>query len=376
MRARVREGASLVSWPGAPAALLEQEGLDFRPVDVVIGEEGTAAAATAARTWARVWGRLPLADGKSFRELVEWRGASLLWSATVFLLEETAGPRCARAAERALRLLEATGAAEVDAFGLEPSDALLLSRACTVRGVLFHGRVASPGDPLPVARKAAGSGLGRILAGVLLPGAPPPLPGPVAGAGLGGPGVLALVEPGRDDLRPLLEGVSASLGRPVVAVSLDELPRWETRRARRAIGEAEALLRGRQQALAGTPGLAASCAHRGVAFADLAGGDLEALARGALAAAARRIEAARELLAAARPSALLLAVDGRDERRSLVHAASSVGLGVVVLRRRGDADRADGGPQPAAACEWEPGQGAEAVADALGEAARGRVEAG
>ncbi|HEX9189170.1 MAG TPA: hypothetical protein VGB87_18980 [Vicinamibacteria bacterium] len=365
-----------MSWPGAPTALLEQEGLAFRPLDAVLGEEGTAAADAAARTWARVWGRLPLADGKSFRELVEWRGASLLWSATAFLLEETAGPRCARTAERALQLLEATGAVEVDAVGLEASDALLLSRACTVRGVLFHGRVASPGRPLPVARKAARSGLGRFLAGALLPGTPPPLPDPAAGAGLDGPPVLALVEPGRDDLLLLLEGVSASLGQPVVAVSLDELPRWETRRARRAIGEAEALLRGCHRALVGTPGLAASCAHRGVGFADLAGSDLEALALGALVAAARRIEAARELLAAARPSAVLLAVGGRDERRSLVHAASSVGLGVVALRGRGDADRADGGPQPASACEWEPGQGAGVVADALGEAARGRVEAG
>jgi hypothetical protein len=243
--------------------------------------------------------------------------------------------------------------------------------------VLFHGRVASPGRPLPVARKAARWGLARVLAGALLPSAPPALPDPVAGARLGGPPVLALVEPQRDDLPPLLEGVSASLGQPVVAVSLDELPRWETRRARQATGEAEALLRGLRQARARTPGLAASLSHRGVGFADLAAGDLEALAASAVAAAARRVEAARELVAAARPSAVLLAVDDRDERRSLVHAASSVGLGVVVLRRPGgDVDRADGGPQPAAACEWEPERGTGAVADALGEAARGRVEAG
>jgi hypothetical protein len=162
-------------------------------------------------------------------------------------------------------------------------------------------------------------------------------------------------------------------------VGLAELPRWETRRGRRAIREAEALLRERLGALAGTPGLAASYAQRGVGFADLAGDDLEALVLGALAAAVRRIEAARELLAAARPSAVLLAVDGRDERRSLVHACSAEGTGVVVVARGaavGDRERADGGPQPNAVCDWEPGRDSSAVAEALGEAARGRVGAG
>jgi len=369
----------VVAWPGAPTARLEQEGLPFRSVDAVLGPEGRAAADGAARTWARVWGRLPLADGRSFRELVEWRGSSLLWSGTSFLLEETAGPRCARTAEVALRLLEATAATEVDAFGLEPSDALLLSRACTARGVLFHGRVTGPGRPLPVVRPALRSGLRRLLADALAPAIPPSLPTPAAGAGLGGPILLALVEGGRDDLAPLLEGVSVSLGQPVVVVGLAELPRWETRRGRRAIRQAEGLLRERLGALAGTPGLAASYAHRGVAFADLAGGDLEALVLGALAAAARRIEAARELLAAARPSAVLLAVDGRDERRSLVHACAAEGTSVVVVARghaSGDRERADGGPQATAVCEWEPGRDSSVVAEALGESARGRVVAG
>ena len=83
-------------WPGAPASSLEREGDPFRAVEDVLGPEGLAAAAAAARTWARVWGRLPLVDGKSFRELVEWRGASLLWCAEAFLRDETAGPRCAQ----------------------------------------------------------------------------------------------------------------------------------------------------------------------------------------------------------------------------------------------------------------------------------------
>ena len=54
---------------------LERAGVPFRAVEDLLGPEGLAAADAAARTWARVWGRLPLVDGKSFRELVEWRGS-------------------------------------------------------------------------------------------------------------------------------------------------------------------------------------------------------------------------------------------------------------------------------------------------------------
>jgi len=90
-RERQREGADVVCWPGAPASSLEREGFPFRAVEDVLGPEGLAATDSAVRTWARVWGRLPLVDGKSFRELVEWRGASLLWCAEAFLRNETAG---------------------------------------------------------------------------------------------------------------------------------------------------------------------------------------------------------------------------------------------------------------------------------------------
>jgi hypothetical protein len=46
---------------------------------------------------------------------VEWRGASLLWSGEAFLRDETAGPRCARTTEIAMRLLDATELANLDA---------------------------------------------------------------------------------------------------------------------------------------------------------------------------------------------------------------------------------------------------------------------
>lgn len=376
-RNRQREGALVVAWPGAPAASLEREGIPFRPVAEVLGAEGLAAADGAARTWARVWGRLPIADGMSFRELVEWRGSSLLWSTTSFLLHETAGPRCARTAERALRLLEATAAAEVDAPGLAAADRLLLSRACAERGVLFHDRAGGAGRPLPVARAAPGSRVGQLLASAFASSVPPP-PTPAAGAGLGAAPVLVLVGEERGALGPLPEAVATRLECPVLEVGLGELPRWETKRARRAIAEADALLRGRLRALSGTAGLAASYVHRGVGFADLAENDLEALLRGPLAAAVRRIEAAVELLAATRPAVVLLAVSRRDDRRSLVHACAAGGVPSVVLRlgEEGEAARADGGPQPAAELEWEPARDPAPVVEALREASRGRVGAG
>lgn len=349
-------------------------------MEAVLGAEGLAAADGAARTWARVWGRLPLLDGKSFRELVEWREASLLWSAAAFLRDETAGPRCARTAEIALRLLETTGATEVDGPGLAPADALLLARASTALGVLFHGPVPASGRPLLVARPASGRGLRGAIAGAFAPDAAPLLPPPAAGAGVDAPPVLAFVagsEEGRA-IAPLVGALSAELGRPVVRVRLADLPRWETRRVRGAVADAEAFLRERLAQLRGTPGLAASYAHRGVSFADLAGGDIEALLLGRLPAAVRRVEAVLELVTTAGAAVVLLAVPGHDERRAIVHACSSAGVGSVAVRLGAPeegADRVDGGPQPAASLDWGPGDDPGPVVARLREAARGRVGA-
>jgi hypothetical protein len=354
--------------------------VSFRTAEDVLGPEGLAAADAAARRWARVWGRLPLLDGKSLRELVSWRGSSLLWSASSALRDGTAGPQCARTADIALRLLEATAPFEVDAHGLAPRETLLLARACTARGVLFHGGA-------PAAGRARGGrvlrgGLRRAFDAALAPGAPPPLPPPLAGAAGGLEPLVALV--GGDDERaaiaPLVETLAAELRRAVVAVGLRELPRWLTRRARRAAGEAERLLQERLALLRDGPGLAASYSHRGVAFWDLAAGDLEALLLGPLAEAARRIEATVELLSSARVGAVVLAVPGHDERRSLAHACQAAGVGAVAVRlgpgEPGEEDRSDGGPQPLATVDWRPGAEASAVVARLREAVRGRVWAG
>jgi hypothetical protein len=306
----------------------------------------------------------------------------LFRSAAAFLRDETAGPRCARTADIALRLLETTGATEVDAPGLAPADALLLARASTARGVLFHGPAPASGRPLPVARPASGRGLRRAGADALALSTTPSLPPPAAGAGLDAAPVVALVAGSEEAgaLAPLLRVLSADLGRPVVPVTLADLPRWETRRVRRAVADAEAFLKGRLDRLRGTPGLAASYAHRGVSFADLAAGDLAALLLGRLPAAVRRVEATREIVASAGAACALLVVPRHVEGRALVHGCSAAGVAAVAVRlgpeEAGDAARADGGPQPVAALDWRPGEDPGLVVARLREAARGRVGAG
>jgi hypothetical protein len=221
-----------------------------------------------------------------------------------------------------------------------------------------------------------------VIADAFAPAHPPSLRTlPAVEAGAEGPLVAVLAgEEERLALAPLLEAVSADLRGGLATVTLTELPRWETRRARRAAAEAGGLLRDERRRLRGTPGLAASYAHRGVPFADLASGDLEALLEGHLPALVRRIEAARELVVSARAAAVLLAVPGRDERRALLHACSSVGVVAVVVRlgapEAGDADRADAGPRPVAALDWAEGKDPRPVVARLREAVRGRVGAG
>ena len=231
-----------------------------------------------------------------------------------------------------------------------------------------------------MARPAPWRRLRTAIANALARALPLPHPGRAAlEAGSQGPLVALLAgEEERLALAPLLDAVCAERGRGVAIVTLAELPRWETRRARRAASDAEALLREHRRRLHGSPGLAASYSHRGVSFADLASSDLGAVLAGHLPAVVRRIEAVRELVLSARPGAVLLAVPGRDERRAILHACASAGLAVVVLRLGGsgtvDVDRADAGPRPTLTLDWAKDADPRPVAARLLAATRGRVE--
>ena len=382
-RARRRDGASVVAWAGADTAPLERAGVPFRTLTEAVGTDGLAAADAAARTWARVWGRVPLVEGRSLRDLVEWRGTSLLWAAEVFVRTATTGPDCARTAERCLWLLERLAPTEVDGAGLTPADSLLLARACTARGVLFHGRVPAVGRPRrPPGPVPARGWPRRAFRSLLGPARPPALPPPVAAGGPAGASPLLVLVAGSEDvatLGPLLETTSRDLCLPTVAVPTRDLPRWLTRRAARSVAEGEAFLREVLARLRGTPGLHESYAHRGVGFADLASRDLEALLLGRLPEAVRLIEATAELLAAARPAAVLVVVPARDDRRAILAACTRARVCAVALRLSGpepdDADRADAGPLPLASLGWQPGAEATPVVARLREAARGTVEA-
>lgn len=340
----------------------------------VLGGEGLAAAEAAGHTWARVWGRVPLVEGRSFRDLVEWRGASLLWTAEAFLREATAGPRCACTADLCLRLLEATRPSEVDALGLEPADGLLLARACTAAGVLLHDAPsAAPALRLP-GRARRGRGLARTLRSLRAPAVLPPSHGDAP--------VLALFSASDDRaaVREIQERVEVGLGAHVLTASLEDLLGGASRRARAAAAGAKASLRARFRDLRTTPGLRASYAHRGVSFADLAGEDLQALVLGHLPEVVELLEAAYERFEANRPSAVLAVARDADAERSLVVAAGAAGVPVVAARpERGDlaaVDRADGGPRPAAVVPLQPVAGVVEALARLPEVARGRVGAG
>jgi hypothetical protein len=374
-RARALEGAEVVSWLGAETEPLAAAGVPFRRLEEVIGGEGLAAAEAAGRSWARVWARLPLVEGRSFRDLVEWRGESLLWTAEGFLRTATAGPRCARTAELCLRLLELLRPSELDASGLAPADAVLLARAATACGVLFHGL---PGAAKPLASPPSPARpftLRRLFRGFVsrrpaLPDLETPRDTPL---------VLCVIarEEDRGSLDPLLQAARDEPRLRAVVVAAEAFPQLESRRARRAVAEGERRLRERLTTLRGTPALAASHVHRGVGFADLAACDLEAVLLGRLPAALRTLEPALELLEIARPALAVLAVSDRDERRTLGMAAAAAGVPWAALRVEAgpddEPDRADGGPHPIAALAL--GEGAAALIVRLRELARDRVGA-
>jgi hypothetical protein len=159
-----------------------------------------------------------------------------------------------------------------------------------------------------------------------------------------------------------------------VVLPVTDLARWETRRVRRAVSEAEAFLRHCGDRLRGTAGLHESYGHRDVGFADLAGNDLERILLGRLPAAVRLLEAAVELLTGpGRPAVVVLPAGPRDDRRTLVAACAVAGVPAVVLHPGPvgpeEADRDDGGPRAASTFVWEPGSDPAPAVARLREAA-------
>src|SRR5260221_107704 len=190
---RAAEGAIVLAVDERAEAALEKAGIPHRRASA---GRATLSTDPAVRIWTRVWGRLPLVDGQSFRELAEWKGESLWWMGEAFFRTATEAPLCVEVVEWFLGLLETEDPAEVEASGLPANDALLLSRACTVKGVLYHGPASARPRTEPSAwewqgRREAWAARWRALRG---------------GRPLGVPGVIALV------VDPAAESGASALG--------------------------------------------------------------------------------------------------------------------------------------------------------------------
>jgi len=366
--ARHRAGAAVLVWPGADPGSFAGANVPVSTVEESLGEDGRRAIEGAGRTWARLWSRVPLVDGKSFRELVTWNGASLLWLTEAFVLGEAAGPRCARTVETALRMLEAFSPDEIDAVGLGGPDAVLLARACTARGVLFHGPAGAARalPPRTSARPPRWTGLRAQLAPRTV------LAHASDSSFSAAPPIVMLVGPAADpaSLEPLVAEARAELG-PVVVFDARTLDERTPREAWRAVGRATRELRTLHERLQRAPGRHEAWAHRGVSFADLARADLDAILLGRLPQAVRRLETAAALLAETGGAAVVLPGWPRDDRRGLLTAAARRGLPTLVLRSGApdpdDVERDDGGPRPTATVDWTPGADPRPVLARLAE---------
>ena len=143
-RAAHESGARIVLWQEDNAPQLEAAGVPFERAGELLSESDKDEIDEAAMAWTKAWGRKPLIDGKSFRELGDWKGTSLWWFAELYLHHSTVSPQRVRVIETFRRVLTAVGPDEVEAAGLAPDEALLLSRTCSIEKILFHGTARAP----------------------------------------------------------------------------------------------------------------------------------------------------------------------------------------------------------------------------------------
>ena len=83
--------------------------LRFRPdtAETLLPREAAGAVEDAAVSWTKAWGARPLLDGRSFRELLSWKGVSLWWFAELYLHHSTRATRYVRLVECFFRILAA-----------------------------------------------------------------------------------------------------------------------------------------------------------------------------------------------------------------------------------------------------------------------------
>jgi hypothetical protein len=127
--------AVYVAWDASAEATLGSRGVAFKTIVDYLGRDGADILDEAAMAWVKGLGRVPFVDGRTFRELAQWRGVSLWWFAELYLYHDTRLPH-------AVRLIET------------------LSGVARGRGAACRARVYRARHPLPWAATSAVAGPG------------------------------------------------------------------------------------------------------------------------------------------------------------------------------------------------------------------------
>ncbi len=381
-RRRHAEGAWFLAWSEAGATSLGRAGIPHRTED--LSADAADAVDEAAIAWTKSWGKRPVVDGRSIRELLAWKGVSLWWFAELYLHYSTRSPAHVRLVERFHRILEQERPDEVEVSGLDSIETTLLGRACTARGVLFHGPtgVGTLGPRLLTLRTSLASRWNTLktLASAVKATLVGPPPRPQHGASgtdsTGRRTVLFLSHAAfwRERRDPESDAISEyehyfdrlipevgddpALRAFVVAVgpraafrrrrTSDRLAEWlrlhraegpyvhvnaytrwnvfrETRRATREI-------RAIWQRLRSSPGVRESFAHRGVRFDDLAQPDLAATLLLQLPWAVRSYEEMAAALQVVGPAVVCLYAESSGWGRAALAACRAAGVPTVAIQ--------------------------------------------
>jgi hypothetical protein len=347
---RIPEGALLRAWPADDATAPE-----------VLDE--------AAIAWTKEWGRRPLLDGRSFREIAEWKGVSLWWFAEIYLHHSTRATRYVRLVESFHRLLEREAPDEVEALDFPAEESLLLERTCTVRGVLFQGRRAAAPRRRSVAAVSVQSRWNTVkaLAAAVkarLAGAPPAPPSDGRRTVLFLSHAAFWREEGTEDREHyfdrIIPGTAALPGLRPFVVAVGPRAAFRRRGARERMGEWLAappvtdawvhvnrytgfhvfreLRRGTGQvrrlwhALRGAAGMREAFSHRGVRFDDLCAADLAATLLLQLPWAIRSFEEMANVLRVVGPQAVCLYAESSGWGRAALAACRVAGVPTVALQ--------------------------------------------
>lgn len=372
----VLSGSELLVWDSTRAQQLVRDGVACTSRAARLSAEDRQGIDNAATAWTKAWGKRPLIDGRSFRELYEWKGVSLWWFAELFLHHSTQATHHVRLIETFRRLLQREAPDEVEAIGLGRVEMTLLERTCTAQRILFHGARGRPPRPRPGALAVSWTSRWnnlKMLAGALKSSLTP-IPG-LTGTGEDA-GVLFLshaafwrtrgaagesaeeeYEHYFDRLIPSVEA-RPGLRSDVVAVGpraafrrrnfrhrLDEwlglhgatrpyvpMGRFTNFAVFGEVRRVSALCRQAWKTLLRSPSLAEAFAHGGVRFDDLSGSDLAATMLLQLPWAVRSYEEMRAALSYFRPSVVCLYAESSGWGRAAIAACRALEVPSVAIQ--------------------------------------------